>query len=55
MDRNSTHHPFYDYGKEVNISKYGSPIPPVVDYSKIRTKFAIMGGSEDRIQTPADS
>ena len=55
IDRNSTHHPFYDYGEEGNLSRYGAPIPPVLNYSNIQTKFAIMAGYEDRLQTPADN
>ena len=55
IDHDSKYFTFYDYGEEENQKRYGSAQPPAVDYSKIRTKFAIMGGSEDAITTPEDT
>jgi len=52
MDGNNRKFTFYDYGEEENLRRYGSKQPKSVDYSQIRTKFAIMGGSVDEITTP---
>ena len=44
----------WDYGEEGNLARYGTKTPKTIDYSRIKTKFAIFGGSEDRIIKPKD-
>lgn len=34
------------------MERYGTETPKTIDYSKIKTKFAIFGGTHDVIITP---
>ena len=43
-----------DYGEEENLRRYGTKMPKTMDYSKIKTKFAIFGGADDVIIKPKD-
>ena len=37
----------FDFGKEINLQKYGNEFPPEYDLSKINVKMAIATGDVD--------
>lgn len=46
----------YDYGKELNIEKYGVRNPPEIDLKKIQgMKIAQFVGTVDKLATPEDN
>ena len=45
----------FDYGAVQNQAVYGSPVPPQLDYSKIKVPLAILAGAHDTIVSPGDT
>jgi pimeloyl-ACP methyl ester carboxylesterase len=56
LSKNKNPHPLaYDFGNpQKNNEKYGSPVPPRADYSKISAKIALFYGKYDKIVSPKD-
>ncbi|CAG9313647.1 unnamed protein product [Blepharisma stoltei] len=45
----------YDHGPIKNMKLYGNAIPPIADYSKVKSKIAIIGGKHDQVIHPDDT
>ncbi|CAG9313646.1 unnamed protein product [Blepharisma stoltei] len=45
----------YDHGPIKNMELYGSIEPPIADYSKVKSKIAIIGGKYDKLIHPDDT
>jgi hypothetical protein len=45
----------FDYGAVQNQAVYGSPVPPALDYSKIKVPLAILAGAHDTIVSPGET
>ncbi|KAI5632672.1 alpha/beta-hydrolase lipase region domain-containing protein [Phthorimaea operculella] len=44
----------YDYGRKKNMQRYGSPIPPEYDLSKVTSSVVLISASNDQLSTPQD-
>ena len=44
----------YDFGKEINLQKYGNENPPEYDLSQIKVKMAIATGDVDQLSDKVD-
>lgn len=47
LDRNSKFVYGFDFGETINLQKYGSKDPPIVDFGKIGSKLAVFYGKYD--------
>lgn len=55
MDTNTTSPYFFNYGTEKNLQKYGTELPPRVDFSDIQAPVALISGKYDIAAPPEDA
>ena len=51
----SVYPPQFDHGPEENLRRYNSTKPPIIDYSKIKSKIAIFNAEHDRVFSKEDT
>ena len=44
----------FDYGTQGNLANYGTPTPPIYDYTKVPKPVALFSGNDDRLADPTD-